>query len=350
MTLVNKIRVQHIRTHKDCEIAVSPGVTIITGPNGAGKTSLIEALYVALVGSSFKGGDSDMLQSGASWSRIDIGFDSGTKRTVKFEPNRETGKKQFTINGKTHYRLGQQYKYPVVLFEPDDLRLLNGSPSRRRQFIDRFISRIDPRYSIAASRYERALKQRNTLLKRQSVTGDDLFAWNVSLSEYGAYIIKQRLTFIQNLNEQLNDVYTKISQTDDKVAIRYSHHSPSTIQQKLLADLHAHIEKDKHLGFTSTGPHRHDVLFDFNGSSALNVASRGEIRSIVLALKFLEVHLTEKFTSKKPLILLDDVFSELDKVRQKNLVTEFVDHQIIVTSVSTILIKNSTVIELKGSD
>ena len=345
MALIESIRVQHIRTHNDYTVKVSPKVTVITGANGAGKTSLLEALYVALQGSSFKSTDQEIVMHGASWFRIDVGLDDNATRTVKYDTERTSGRKQFIIDAKTHYRLGQQYKYPVVLFEPDDLRLLNGSPSRRRQFIDRFISQIDPHYEIAARRYERALKQRNTLLKRSNITSDDLFAWNVSLSEYGAYIIRQRIRFMEALDHTLEKVYRTISATNDLVVVRYSHHHADT-QQRLLADLHAHTERDMLLGFTSTGPHRHDILFDFNHSPALATASRGEIRSIILALNFLEVQLTERFTDKKPIILLDDVFSELDETRQKNLVTEFTNHQIIITSVGAIPVKGSKVIKL----
>lgn len=348
MAFVSQIRVQHIRTHSDYEIDISPTVTVITGPNGAGKTSLIEALYVALQGASFRSGDKDILRQGASWYRIDVTLSDNRTRTVKFEPEKPAGRKQFVIDDKSHYRLGSQHKLPVVLFEPDDLRLLNGSPTRRRQFIDRLISQIDPKYSSALRRYERALKQRNALLKRPQVTSDDLFAWNVTLSSYGAYIIKQRLYFVQKINGGLQDVYRTISGAPDTVSVHYSHSHADT-QQKLLADLHAHTERDGILGFTSIGPHRHDIIFEFNDTSALGVASRGEIRSIILALKFLEVHLTEQMTGKQPIILLDDVFSELDETRQKNLITEFTDHQIIITSVNTIPIKGSHIIRLSPS-
>lgn len=347
MALVKNIHVQHIRTHRDFSVQIAQRVTAITGANGAGKTSIIEALYVALQGSSFKSADKDILRHGADWYRIDVGFDGEQPRTVKFAPERATGRKQFIVDGKTSYRLTPANKYPVVLFEPDDLRLLSGSPTRRRQFLDRFIGQIDPQYSLSIRRYERALKQRNALLKRRAVSDDTLFAWNVSLSEYGAYIIKQRIRFIGEMQKELNPIYATISGAQDETSIRYSHlHANS--QQKLLADLHTHAERDKILGFTSVGPHRHDVLFDFNGSSAMDVASRGEIRSIILALKFIEVHITERMTNKKPIILLDDVFSELDEVRQKNLVTEFTNHQIVITSVSAIPIKGSAIVKLEN--
>lgn len=331
MSLITSIRVQHVRVHKEYSLDVSPNVTLITGANGSGKTSLIEALYIAMQGSSFKGVDSDILEREAAWYRIDVRFDDESMRTVKFDPSRETGRKQFIVDKKTNYRLLQQYKYPVVLFEPDDLRLLSGSPARRRQFIDTFISQLDPQYGLSLRRYERALKQRNTLLK-QYVAGDSLFAWDVSLSEYGSYIITQRSRFIDELNERLNDAYKSISHTKDVVGVSYSQSAHGNVKQKLLSDLHAYAEKDRLLGFTSTGPHRHDVLFAFNHSPALTVASRGEVRSIVLALKFLEVKMIESTTGKKPVILLDDVFSELDKDRQNYLVDSTKENQIIITS------------------
>jgi DNA replication and repair protein RecF len=332
MTKVTSLRVQNIRTHADYLLATSPDVSVVTGPNGSGKTSLIEALYVALQGSSFKGGDGDILRRGAPWYRIDVTFDDESVRTVKFDPSRTSGRKQFQVDGKTQYRLGAQHKYPVVLFEPDDLRLLNGSPTRRRQFIDRFISQLDPAYAVAIRRYDRALKQRNTLLKRPMASDDDLFAWNVSLSDYGAVIIQKRIECIDRLNNRLNQTYDSIAHTNDVVTMRYSHHYPGVIQQKLLADLHSHVDKDRILGFTSVGPHRHDVLFDFNHAPALSVASRGEVRSVVLALKFLEVDTIQDITGKTPIILLDDVFSELDEQRQNFLIAATTKNQIIITS------------------
>ena len=333
MARVTSIRVQNIRVHADYTLDLSPDVSVVTGANGSGKTSLIEALYVALQGVSFKGGDADILRQDAPWYRIDVQFDDiSSNRTVKFDPTRQTGRKQFIVDEKTHYRLGVKYKYPVVLFEPDDLRLLGGSPTRRRQFIDRFISQLDPHYALAVRRYERALRQRNTLLKQPGTTNDSLFAWDVSLSDYGAYIINQRQEFIARLNDRLNETYNAIAHTGDNVGVRYSHQYGGSLQQKLLADLHAHSERDKIVGFTTTGPHRHDVLFDFNDSPALAVASRGEVRSVVLALKFLEIDIIQSITGKAPVVLLDDVFSELDSNRQNYLISATSQNQMVITT------------------
>lgn len=336
MATVSKLAVYNVRSHHQYEIDLASGVTVITGPNGSGKTTLLESLYIALQGSSFKGSDSDVLQSDKPWWKIDILLDGQEKRTVKFDPSLPTRRKQFIVDTKTTARLAPKNKYPVVLFEPEDLRLLHGSPARRRQFIDRFITQLNPLYGVALRKYERALRQRNNLLKRFNTPTDQLFAWDIALSDHGAYLIEQRIAFIEQINSRLNEAYLDIAHTTDEVAVHYSHTFVGDIKQKLLAELQAHGERDKAVGNTSVGPHRHDVIFQFNNSPALSVASRGEARTIVLALKFLEVDIIEQLSGNKPLILLDDVFSELDLDRQKALSNTIRSHQIVITSTHTL--------------
>lgn len=335
MSIIRQLQVQHVRIHQAIKVDLSPQVTLITGLNGSGKTSLIEAVYLAFQGSSFKGADSDMLQRGETWWRIDMLLADDAARTVKFDSERTTGRKQFTVDSKTMYRLAPRYKYPVVLFEPEDLRLLHGSPTRRRQFIDRFISQLDPLYGPALRKYDRALKQRNNLLKKYNPSSDELFVWDVALAEHGAYIIEQRIQFIERINQELNDGYQAIAHSADVVSVHYSHTLVGNIKQKLLGELHGRSERDKLLGYTSVGPHRHDVLFIFNSTPALSSASRGEIRSIVLALKFLEISIIKQITNQTPVVLLDDVFSELDETRQKALTQNDLGAQIIIATTNS---------------
>lgn len=335
MSFIKRLQVQHLRSHDDFIIDFSPEVTIITGANGSGKTSLLEAIYITLQGSSFKGSDSDILKKEAPWWRIDMTFDDTEHRTVKFDPKKPTSRKQFIIDTKTTARIPAKLKYPVVLFEPEDLRLLHGSPARRRRFIDTFISQLHPFYGPTLRKYERALKQRNNLLKNAHMHEDELFAWNVALAEHGAFIIEQRIAFIEQINQNLGELYQEISGTRDDVSMHYSHTFVGDIKQKLLNELHVHLERDTYLGNTSVGPHRHDVIFEINNSPALSVASRGEARTIVLALKFLEVDIIKQLIDKQPIILLDDVFSELDASRQKLLTSQLKGHQIIITSATS---------------
>lgn len=330
--IIRRLSVQHVRSHRAYEAALADGVTVITGPNGSGKTTLLEAVYLALQGTSFKGTDSDVLQQDSPWWRIDVITKDEDKRSASFDPARPSRRKQFIVDGKVSARLHPKHKYPVVLFEPEDLRLLNGSPARRRQFIDRFITQLNPVYGSSLRKYERALKQRNNLLKRQFLNKDELFAWDIAIAEHGAYIIEQRIAFIEQINQHLTSAYNDIADSKDDVSVHYSHTVVGDMKQWLLNELQANLDRDQLMGSTSVGPHRHDVIFKLNNSPALSIASRGEVRTIVLALKFLEVDIIEKLTDQKPIILLDDVFSELDVRRQRALSEHTKGHQIIMTS------------------
>ncbi len=330
---ITKLSVQFVRSHDQFVLDLSPEVTVLVGQNGAGKTSLLEAIYIGLLGTSFRGTDKEVLQNNQDWWRIDLKDAEENVRSILFDYKKQSGKKKIIINDSVSYRMKLADKYPVVLFEPDDLQLLSGSPTRRRNFIDRMISQMDPLYSSHLRRYERALKQRNTLLKSELATGDDFFPWNISLSEHGAYIIERRIQVIEQLNYFLTDEYRKISQNDDVISLHYSNTYIGDVRGKMLSELEDSFSRDKILGYTSVGPHRHDFVSNFNDAVLSSVASRGEVRTMLLALKFIESHLIEKATGKKPIVLLDDVFSELDSTRQMAL-TKLQGHQIIITSTS----------------
>ena len=326
--IIRRLTVTNIRSHAERTIDLSESTTVLTGKNGIGKTSLLEAIYIALQGTSFKGTDSEILRHDAPWYRIDLLLDDDTVRTVTFDPSRSSGKKKFMVHEKASYRLSPRDKYPVVLFEPENLRLLHGSPSRRRQFIDRFIAQIDPTYSTTLRKYERALKQRNSLLKQDDIRNEDLFVWNVALSEYGAEIINKRIYAIEMINKDLNRHYNDIASTGDDVVAHYSHTSIDNSAQKFLRELEQSMSRDKILAYTSVGPHRHDVIFHFNKHPALSVASRGEVRSVVVALKMVEIDLIKRGTGLPPITLLDDVFSDLDVSRQEK-ITQYKNQTII---------------------
>ena len=236
-------------------------------------------------------------------------------------------------------------RIPVVLFEPDDLQLLSGSPTRRRNFLDYFLSQIFPSFQLALTRYNKALKQRNNLLKRDNVSKDELFPWNLMLAEYGAEIISKRQDFLELLNSKIEEVYFEISGVKDKIKIDYLGEKVS--KNEILAILSENIERDKILGYTNFGPHKHDIQFIFNKKPAQNVASRGENRSLVLALKFIETDILADLTSKRPIVLLDDVFSELDDDRQKLLTKHFSKYQTIITSTNEIKVEDCKITSLE---
>lgn len=333
---IKSLRVQNFRAHEDILINLSEGSTLISGANGSGKTSLLEAIYLALRGTSFRSSDKEIVKRDGkfNWFRIDLTSVDGEKRIVKFDSDKANGKKQFEIDGKKSLRLTNLAKIPVILFEPTDLQLLSGSPARRRNFLDSFLAQIHPSFGLTLRKYDKALKQRNNLLKRDDFSDDEIFPWNLMLAEYGTEIINMRLEFVADLNAKISSVYKNISGVDDEIILKYDGEKMS--KDRLLRSYNDNLAKDRLLGFTNFGPHRHDLKFYFNGAEADSVASRGENRSIVLALKFLETDILAKLTDKEPIILLDDVFSELDESRQ-NLLTEFFSrYQTIISSVDKI--------------
>jgi len=326
---LKSLTVQNFRVHRTCTIDFKDSVTLIVGQNGSGKTSLLEAIYVNLRGKSFKGTDDTIRRDGDEWYRIDLDTDEGSRI---FKHQVHGMKKMYEIDSRIYRRLTDRVKYPIVLFEPDDLRVISGSPSRRRNYLDTFIAQYDPQYSASLRRYERALLQRNKLLKRAQLNRDELFAWNVALSRYGADIVAARQELAQYIDSRITEVYQTIAPTQDIITVHYSHQTPVS-PQHLLSELEQSYERDRMVGSTSVGPHRHDLIFTFNGNPASVVGSRGEIRTITLALKFIEAARIIEKTDQHPIILLDDVFSELDHTRQQRLLSEFQDHQVIMTSV-----------------
>lgn len=346
---IKSIQLNNFRIHSEKLVDFSDETTIIIGQNGSGKTSIVEALYLGLRGKSFKGSDQDIVSASKDWWRVEINFGDKSKRIIKYDSVKQYSKKQFEVDGKKFYRLPVKNKLPVVIFEPNDLRLLNGSPSRRRDYLDNLIEQTNPEYHSTLLKYERALKQRNNLLKNKSLNNKDVFVWDVALSEYGSIIIQKRVEYIDLINEKINETYSQLAQErNDQISLSYSSGKVLNAKQIILNELSKNIEKDKILGYTTSGPHRDDVIFWFNNSPALSVASRGEIRTIVIALKLLEVEFIKGVFGVKPLILLDDVFSELDRERQKQLGGLRNNGQVVITSTDApkIKAKDTIIIDL----
>ena len=328
---LRSIRIINLRNHEQFEGIFSPTVTLIHGSNGSGKTSILEAIYIAYRGTSFRSADQEVLSIGKEWYRIETTDTEEIERVVTFDNRYEKSRKQFLIDHKTHLRLPMKNRYPIVLFLPDDTRLINGSPSRRRKYLDTVISQYQPHYSNILHRYERALLQRNRLLKQSGVAHDQLFAWDVILSNLGAEIISARVNYIERVNQSIQQYYRRVAKTEDEISMHYlSPHGHTA--QSLLDNLQHSRAHDFLTGSTSVGPHRHDISIRLRSQAADSIASRGEVRTIILALKYIEADIIVEASGKHPLILLDDVFGELDKTRQTQLLTSFSESQVIITS------------------
>lgn len=331
--MIRSIRLQNFRSHIDQTFIFEDDTTLISGPNASGKTNILEALYVASQGSSFRGRDIELITHGSDWARIDLIGDEYS-RSVLLEKKDEKSQKRFIIDDTEFQRLSSQRRIPLILFEPNHMLLIHGSPELRRVFLDELLSQTIVGYSSWIQQYKRTLAQRNALLKQGYESAkNQLFAWDVRLSDIGSRIATERLRCTQLLNEQLHELYSKIAGKKTDIEIVYEARFPiEAYASKMLHTLEQNYIQDCERGFTSVGPHREDLAISIHGSPASEVASRGETRTIILSLKIASLHHIEQAAGKKPLLLLDDVYAELDADRQKKLTTSIKNYQKIITS------------------
>lgn len=332
--MISSLRLQHFRSYKDASFEFNEGVNIIIGPNASGKTNILEGLLYTCIGQSFRAPDKDNIRINEVWARLDAVTTTNQTRTVKFTRENETVKKLFIIDDEEKRRLAYDSTIPVVLFEPDDLQQLTTSPERRRVFIDSILGQVDAAYGRLSREYGRVLAQRNRLLKNGRASAEDsIFAWNIRLSELGGKIVAKRLALLEQLNQGLGESYSQLASKKHRVLLAYqSALPPHQYASQMLKHLELSLEKDLIRGFTTIGPHRDDIAISINQTPIYHHASRGETRTTLLALKIQETNLIAKARDQKPLLLLDDVFSELDGARRKAL-TEFIkDYQSFITT------------------
>ncbi len=328
---LSKVHLKQFRSHADRVFSFDPGVTVISGPNGSGKTNILEAIYVLATGKSFRDSDEYLTQYTKNSWRVK-GFVDDREREMRYTDNQRT----FIDDGHNYKRFPVSGHLPVVLFEPDDLMLIHGSPQGRRRYIDMCITVLQPGYATVLRRYERTISQRNRLLKNSiKIDEDKLFVWDMLLTQQADVINRERLAYIAIWNQQLCEVYSQIAHKDSSLSVEYL--SPigtlsTNYKQALIHALKARYDRDIAVGATSVGPHRDDYRFLLNGKDFVTTASRGEVRSLVLALKQIEAIQMEQSTQSTPLLLLDDVFSELDTSRQEYLAKYYRNNQVIITT------------------
>ncbi|MGH7241086.1 MAG: DNA replication/repair protein RecF, partial [Candidatus Saccharimonadales bacterium] len=219
--MIANLRLQNFRSYSDETFEFSPSVNIVVGPNASGKTNLLEAILVLCRGSSYRAKDSEMIAFGAPWARLDALIDDEQTRTVKLveEP---LPAKTYEFGGKVYKRLNMAHSIPTVLFEPNNLQLLHGSPEQRRGYLDELLEQQISNYGTMRRNYRRVLAQRNALLKRaKRPTNEELFPWNLRLSELGAYVARSRAQLAETINASLGQTYQKLATTKTDVTLTY---------------------------------------------------------------------------------------------------------------------------------
>lgn len=342
--MISDIRLQQFRSYADSAFEFGNKVNIIVGPNGSGKTNLLEGLLVAARGGSYRVSDRDLLAFDAGWARLQVhDFEGVSDRVIKLELLGDKLQKTFVLNDKVYKRLPAEKNLPVVVFEPNHLQLLHAGPEQRRLYLDDLLEQLSAEFGLRRRQYKRVLSQRNSLLKRHNKPStQELFPWDLRLSELGAVIARERAALCGRINEQLPAIYEKLSVSETKpISIQYDSQYPiESYESHFMQALSDKLPRDIERGFTSRGPHREDMTVYYGDTPLEVVASRGETRTTILALKIIELQELERSADVQPLLLLDDVFSELDGARRQALTTYLDSYQTFITTTDADIVIN----------
>ncbi len=347
--MIKRLSLTNFRSYANTSFDFGPLVTVVVGPNATGKTNLLEAVFVLATTRSFRAKDPELINHQADFYRIVAATPNG-EIALGYQ-NSDTTTKKAQHDGANQTLMQHLGHLRTVLFEPNDLQLISGAPDRRRRYLDFILTQTQPNYLKTLHQYRRVLQQRNRLLSDWHGNDGELFAWNLKLTELATDIDTARRTLVEHLNQRIPTLYAEIAGKPAQLELIYLGSADAiNYSDTFLARLESNLSRDIGAGFTTIGPHRDDLEIRFKQASTTAVASRGEMRTVVLALKFAELEYIHKHSGISPILLLDDVFSELDGRRREYLINRLDSHQAIITTTDADTSKRldgATVIETK---
>lgn len=330
---IRSIELKNFRNYENLEISFDEGTNILFGDNAQGKTNILEAAYMSGTTKSHKGSrDREMIRFGEEEAHLKTVVVRGGREyqiDMHLKKNRAKGIAIDKIPIKKASELFGILN--IVFFSPEDLNIIKNGPAERRRFLDSELCQLDRIYLADLTNYNKILAQRNKLLKdmiyRPSLS-DTLPVWDMQLIETGKKIIRRRKQFVDELREIVSDIHYRISGGKEELFLKYE---PNIDDIFFEDELSRAKEKDKKLCQTSVGPHRDDLLFSIGDVDIRKYGSQGQQRTSALSLKLFEIELVRKSISDTPVLLLDDVLSELDSSRQNYLLNNISDTQTIIT-------------------
>lgn len=342
---INNCYLLNFRNFDNLNIKFLDKINIITGSNAVGKTNILEGVYFSAKGKSFKAVSQENLikfNKDESFIRTDINS-NGLEEKIEVKLSRN-GQKVIRINENKIDTIKQlRTFFDIVTFTPEDIKIIKETKSYRRNFIDEVISGILPGFNIALIKYNNILNQRNYLLKnqnREKYFKEQIIASTRQMAEEGAKILKVRSKYIRIIEEYAKTIHIRLTDENEKISILYNGQSEDfysdmesnykMLYEKMLNSL----EKDLYRGFSSVGPHRDDIEILINNMDSRVFLSQGQQRTLILTLKLAQLKMFNEIKEIAPVILLDDVFSELDENRTNYLLNEIKDYQSIITSTS----------------
>ncbi|MCC8141211.1 MAG: DNA replication/repair protein RecF [Lachnospiraceae bacterium] len=331
--IIKSLELKNFRNYQDLYISFDEGTNILYGDNAQGKTNVLEALYVSGTTKSHKGShDRDMIRFGEEEAHIRTVVEkAGVEHQIDFHLKRNSAK-GIAVDKIPIHRARELFgMLNIVFFSPEDLNIIKEGPALRRRFMDMELGQLNTIYLSNLAKYNRVLKQRNQLLKDLHLKPeleDTLSVWDDQLVAYGTQIIAQRREFLKKLSEIVLPIHNRISGKKEQLRLAYE---PSCEEEDFLEALIQSRQKDKRTGMTSCGPHRDDICFYINDVDIRTFGSQGQQRTSALSLKLAEIELVKKTIHDTPVLLLDDVLSELDSKRQNYLLNSIRDIQTIIT-------------------
>ena len=330
---IKSIDLENYRNYDHIHIDLEKGVNIFYGENAVGKTNILESIYICGTTKSHRGSkDKDIIKFNNNESHIRLLFD---KNEIDYQIDmhlRNNSSKGIAVNGvklkKAAELLGIMN---VILFSPEDLSIIKNGPSDRRKFVDTELCQLDKVYLYNLTNYNKIINQRNNLLKDigfHPELKDTLDIWDSQLISLGNKIIDRRNIFIDELNNIINKIHINLTGNKEDLLIKYV---PNVNIENFESKLQLNREKDIKYKLTSVGPHRDDFDFYINDNDAKKFGSQGQQRTVALSLKLSEIQLIKNITGNTPILLLDDVLSELDSNRQNYLINSIGDIQTIIT-------------------
>ena len=331
--ILKSVALSQFRNYSDLFLEFDKGTNILYGDNAQGKTNILESVYVSGTPRSHKGSkDREMIQFGEEESHIRTVVEKMEKEYQIDMHIKKARSKGIAINKVPIRKASELFGIlNIVFFSPEDLNMIKNGPSERRRFLDFELCQLDKIYLFQLTKYNKALAQRNKLLKDinfRPELRDTLPVWDMQLIEYGKKIIASRKNFVGRLNDIVHGIHKKISGGKEELFLSYE---PDVGEMEFEEELLRNQEKDLKFGMTSVGPHRDDMCFLNHGIDIRRFGSQGQQRSCALSLKLSEIELVKSSINETPVLILDDVLSELDSSRQNFLLNSIHDIQAIIT-------------------
>lgn len=336
---ITSIELKNYRNYSTQVVSFGSGLNVIIGNNAQGKTNLLEAVFLCAIGKSPRTTkDKDLINWKESLAKVKLTFtkNSGNKKIEIYLASNQN--KTIKINQIPIKRIGELMgEFNAIFFSPDELKLVKESPDERRRFLDISLSQFDRNYFYTLNKYNKILTQRNKLLKTEkdiNIIKQTIYIWNEQLSTCAAFIIEKRLHLVKKLKTHAYESLNFLTEQKESLVLEYQtikFSDQSKLKTDLMAAYEKSLEKDMNLGYTTVGPHRDDFSIIVNDIDIRHFGSQGQQRTCALALKLAELEIFKESLGEYPVLLLDDVLSELDNNRQQKLLSKIKDIQTIIT-------------------